>query len=147
MVGYTEPLTDPSYEGQILVLIYPLMGSLSVPNFCTTSRSNSNPLESMLLASSSVIIPRIIVISSSLATWLKENRVPTLALYGVDTRALAKNIREKGSMLGTILARNANGFSSQPYLLPPPTYTISLAAPRLYKAEAKLHPSGRLCVL
>ncbi|KAG8812756.1 hypothetical protein FRC17_001840, partial [Serendipita sp. 399] len=31
MVGYTEALTDPSYEGQILVLTYPLVGNYGVP--------------------------------------------------------------------------------------------------------------------
>jgi len=31
MVGYPESLTDPSYEGQILVLTYPLVGSYGVP--------------------------------------------------------------------------------------------------------------------
>ena len=31
MVGYTESLTDPSYEGQILILTYPLVGNYGVP--------------------------------------------------------------------------------------------------------------------
>ena len=31
MVGYTESLTDPSYEGQILILTYPLIGNYGVP--------------------------------------------------------------------------------------------------------------------
>ena len=31
MVGYVESLTDPSYEGQILVLTYPLVGNYGVP--------------------------------------------------------------------------------------------------------------------
>src|ERR1700738_5097911 len=31
MVGYTESITDPSYEGQILVFTYPLIGSYGVP--------------------------------------------------------------------------------------------------------------------
>ncbi|KAJ3544669.1 hypothetical protein NMY22_g2703 [Coprinellus aureogranulatus] len=31
MVGYTESLTDPSYEGQILVVTYPLIGNYGVP--------------------------------------------------------------------------------------------------------------------
>ena len=40
---------------------------------------------------------------SSLGTWLKDNGIP--AIYGVDTRALTKKIREKGSMLARLLAR------------------------------------------
>ena len=31
MVGYVESLTDPSYEGQILVLTYPMVGNYGVP--------------------------------------------------------------------------------------------------------------------
>ena len=31
MTGYPESLTDPSYEGQILVTTYPLLGNYGVP--------------------------------------------------------------------------------------------------------------------
>jgi len=31
MTGYPESLTDPSYEGQILVSTYPLIGNYGVP--------------------------------------------------------------------------------------------------------------------
>jgi carbamoyl-phosphate synthase/aspartate carbamoyltransferase len=49
--------------------------------------------------------------TSSLGTWLKEQGVP--AIYGVDTRALTKRIREEGSMLGRMLLQKdtlANGY-------------------------------------
>ena len=32
MVGYTEALTDPSYNGQILTLTYPLVGNYGIPD-------------------------------------------------------------------------------------------------------------------
>ncbi|MBU0597529.1 carbamoyl-phosphate synthase (glutamine-hydrolyzing) small subunit, partial [Patescibacteria group bacterium] len=32
MVGYPESLTDPSYQGQILILTYPLIGNYGVPS-------------------------------------------------------------------------------------------------------------------
>ena len=32
MVGYPETLTDPSYNGQILTLTYPLVGNYGVPD-------------------------------------------------------------------------------------------------------------------
>ncbi|GMF07650.1 unnamed protein product [Ambrosiozyma monospora] len=32
MVGYPESITDPSYEGQILVITYPLVGNYGVPD-------------------------------------------------------------------------------------------------------------------
>ena len=31
MVGYPESLTDPSYEGQILTITYPIIGNYGVP--------------------------------------------------------------------------------------------------------------------
>ena len=31
MTGYVESLTDPSYNGQILVFTYPLIGNYGVP--------------------------------------------------------------------------------------------------------------------
>ena len=39
--------------------------------------------------------------SSSLSTWLNEHSIP--ALFGVDTRALTKKIRTKGSLLGKMV--------------------------------------------
>ncbi|KII84749.1 hypothetical protein PLICRDRAFT_45557 [Plicaturopsis crispa FD-325 SS-3] len=110
MVGYTESLTDPSYEGQILVLTYPLIGNYGVPARGETA-IDAIPLE---FESSRIHIAALVVgyysedyshflASSSLGAWLKENGIP--AIYGVDTRALTKKIREKGSMLGKILAR------------------------------------------
>ncbi|KAJ3516598.1 hypothetical protein NLJ89_g1020 [Agrocybe chaxingu] len=133
MVGYTESLTDPSYEGQILVLTYPLVGNYGVPARPTKEALDAIPAE---FESSRIHIAALIVgyysedfshflAKSSLGTWLKENGVP--ALYGVDTRALTKKIREKGSMLGKVLARSegprvarprSHGFLQHSHLLP-----------------------------
>ncbi|KAH9939653.1 carbamoyl-phosphate synthase [Epithele typhae] len=114
MVGYTESLTDPSYEGQILILTYPLIGNYGVP-----ARPDPAALEDIPpdFESSRIHIAALVVgaysedyshflASSSLGQWLKESGVP--AIFGVDTRALTKKIREKGSMLGRILARRAD---------------------------------------
>lgn len=114
MVGYTESLTDPSYEGQILILTYPLVGNYGVPSRESLSQSESELSLPSDFESSRIHISALVVgyysddfshflAKSSLGEWLKENGVP--ALYGVDTRALTKRIREKGSMLGRFLAR------------------------------------------
>src|SRR6266702_4735809 len=110
MVGYTESLTDPSYEGQILVLTYPLVGNYGVPS---RARAQIDALPARF-ESSRIHVAGLIVgyysedfshflAHSSLGTWLKENDVP--ALCGVDTRALTKRIRAKGAMLARLLAR------------------------------------------
>jgi len=111
MVGYPESITDPSYRGQILVVTFPLVGNYGVP-----SREDRDAILEDLPAhfeAAEIHIAGLIVASyagedyshylakSSLGTWLKEQNVP--AVYGVDTRALTKRIREKGSMLGRLL--------------------------------------------
>ncbi|KAI9686226.1 MAG: hypothetical protein M1822_003881 [Bathelium mastoideum] len=111
MVGYPESITDPSYRGQILVLTFPLVGNYGVP-----SREERDALLKDLPAhfeASEIHIAGLVVASysgqdfshhlatSSLGQWLKEQDVP--AIYGVDTRDLTKQIREKGSMLGRLL--------------------------------------------
>ena len=110
MVGYTESLTDPSYEGQILILTYPLVGNYGVPSRIH-DLLDTVPMH---FESSRIHVAALVIgyysedfshffASSSLGAWLKENDVP--ALCGVDTRALTKRIRAKGAMLGRFLAR------------------------------------------
>ena len=111
MVGYPESVTDPSYRGQILVITFPLVGNYGVP-----PRDALDELLGDLPAhfeSSQIHIAGLVaatyagedfshfLANSSLGTWLKEQGIP--AMYGVDTRALTKRIREEGSMLGRML--------------------------------------------
>lgn len=105
MTGYPESLTDPSYEGQILVTTYPILGNYGVP----PRREKDDVSE---YYESDHIHARAIIAQDyshehshwqadrSLATWLDEEGIP--GIYGIDTRALTKHLREHGSMLGKI---------------------------------------------
>ena len=105
MSGYPESLTDPSYKGQILVLTYPLIGNYGVPPMI---RENNllKYFESDEIHISGLIVSEYSYEAShwnawgSLSSWLVENRVP--AIWGIDTRALTKILRDKGSMQGKI---------------------------------------------
>ncbi|KAF5347801.1 hypothetical protein D9756_010273 [Leucocoprinus leucothites] len=118
MVGYTESLTDPSYEGQILVLTYPLVGNYGVPERPPSLEDLPDEFESSRIHVAGLIVGYYsqdyshFLANSSLSAWLKENDIP--ALYGVDTRALTKKIREKGSMLGKVLARSGESRVGRP---------------------------------
>lgn len=121
MVGYTEALTDPSYEGQILVLTYPLIGNYGVPpRIKADLESIPDDFESSRIHVAGLIVGYYseefshFLANSSLGVWLRENGVP--AIQGVDTRALTKRIREKGSLLGRLLAKQPK--SAQPSPLP-----------------------------
>lgn len=106
MTGYPESLTDPSYNGQILVLTYPLIGNYGVPG--KEMENNMEKFyESYSLHISGLIISDYSFEYShwnahmSLADWLKAEKVP--GIYGIDTRALTKRLREKGTMLGKVI--------------------------------------------
>ncbi len=106
MTGYPESLTDPSYKGQILVLTYPLIGNYGVPKDITEN-GISKFFESYQIHISGLIISDYSFKYShwnaevSLANWLKSQQIP--AMFGVDTRALTKKLREKGTMLCKII--------------------------------------------
>lgn len=105
MVGYPESLTDPSYRGEILALTYPLIGNYGVPAGGDENRL-SHLLESGQIQAQGLIVSDYSPdyqhwnASRSLSEWLCAQQVP--ALSGIDTRALTKKLREKGTMLGKI---------------------------------------------
>ena len=109
MTGYPESLTDPSYKGQILVLTYPLIGNYGVPDY-KSENDILNYFESEKIQVAGLVIADYSWENShwnsqkSLHEWLIENKIP--AIYDVDTRALTKHIREKGSMPGRIAWNN-----------------------------------------
>ena len=106
MVGYPESLTDPSYQGQILTLTYPIIGNYGVP-----ANSQTNGI-SDFFESDRIHVSGLIVqdysheyshwnAQKSLSDWLEEENIP--GIYSIDTRMLTKVLREKGSMLGKIM--------------------------------------------
>jgi carbamoyl-phosphate synthase small subunit len=109
MTGYPESLTDPSYKGQVLVLTYPLVGNYGVPSDFQENELFKY-LESDRLHISGLVISDYSTEYShwnagrSLGDWLKEHDVP--GIFDVDTRALTKRLREKGTMLGKIVFDN-----------------------------------------
>ena len=110
MVGYPETLTDPSYTGQILVITYPLVGNYGVPEYRKDRYDLPFGFESEKIHVSGLIVSEYsakyshYTATRSLSEWLKSEGVP--ALYDVDTRALTKKLRSKGSMLGKIEFEN-----------------------------------------
>ena len=106
MVGYPETLTDPSYKGQIITMTYPLIGNYGIPGY---ERENSllRYFESEKIQIEGLVISDYSEkyhhwnAKKSLSDWLQENNTP--GIYGVDTRALTKKLRTKGTLLGKIL--------------------------------------------
>ncbi len=105
MTGYPESLTDPSYTGQILVSTYPMIGNYGVPVNRMENGVHAHYESNKLHITALIISDYSFEYShwnaeKSLSDWLKEWDVP--GVFGIDTRALTKILREKGSMLGKI---------------------------------------------
>lgn len=110
MTGYPESLTDPSYAGQLMVLTYPLVGNYGVPPRTFDANGISTFMESEKIHAEAIIVSDYSHDYShwnaveSLGSWLKEEGVP--GIYGIDTRALTKKLREHGVMMGRITMDN-----------------------------------------
>ncbi|MCD6333468.1 MAG: carbamoyl-phosphate synthase (glutamine-hydrolyzing) small subunit, partial [Bacteroidales bacterium] len=106
MAGYPENITDPSYRGQILVLTYPLVGNYGVPGkqrehqLLKFFESDEIQISGLVISDYSFSYSHWNA-DQSLSDWLNEFHVP--GIFGIDTRALTKYLREKGTMLGKII--------------------------------------------
>jgi carbamoyl-phosphate synthase small subunit len=106
MVGYPESLTDPSYSGQILAFTQPMIGNYGVPDAKEDEFGLPFGLESERIHVLGVVIGDLSESfehyehSRSFEEWLKSEGIP--GITGIDTRALTKRLREKGTMLGKI---------------------------------------------
>lgn len=106
MTGYPESLTDSSYRGQILISTYPLIGNYGVPEY-KKFQNIPQYFESDRIHISGLVISDYSFQFShwnakkSLADWLKEHEIP--GIFGIDTRAVTKILRENGSMLGKLV--------------------------------------------
>jgi len=91
--GYQEILTDPSYKGQIVLMTYPEIGNYGV---------NREDYESAEIHAIGFVVSRMSPQPSSwrsdasLQEFLCKNNV--VGIQGVDTRAITRRIRSKGTM-------------------------------------------------
>lgn len=100
MTGYLEVLTDPSYAGQAVVMTYPLIGNYGV---CYADMESSDAWPDAYIVREIARLPQNFRSENTLEAFLLERNIPGIA--GVDTRALTKLLREKGTMNGMITTR------------------------------------------
>jgi carbamoyl-phosphate synthase small subunit len=100
MTGYLETLTDPSYYGQIVLQTFPLIGNYGII---------PSDFESAGVGTKAYIVkhpcqnPSNFRCEGNLDAFLKERSI--IGLYGIDTRALTRIIRQNGVMNGKITSR------------------------------------------
>ncbi len=92
MSGYQEILTDPSYDGQIVVMTYPEIGNVGV---------NAEDVESFAPFVKGFVVKEYWDRYSnwraerSLADYMREHGL--VGIEGIDTRALVRHIRDRGA--------------------------------------------------
>ena len=96
MTGYLEVLTDPSYAGQAVVMTYPLIGNYGV----TPDMESKKAWPDGYIVRELSRMPSNFRCEGTIQEFLKEQDIPGIA--GIDTRALTKILREKGTMNGMI---------------------------------------------
>ncbi len=99
MTGYLEVLTDPSYAGQAVVMTYPLIGNYGI----TPDMESERPWPDGYIVRELSRMPSNFRCEGTIQDFLEKYDIPGIA--GIDTRALTKILREKGTMNGMITRR------------------------------------------
>ena len=133
MNGYIETLTDPSYFGQIVMQTFPLIGNYGVI---------SEDYEGKCCVKGYVVRewcehPSNFRSEKSLDQFLKETGIP--GIYGVDTRALTRIIRESGVMNAQICDRVPEDLTSvQAYRIADAVTSVTSSPAKNYKPEGAI---------
>ncbi|MDO4622052.1 MAG: glutamine-hydrolyzing carbamoyl-phosphate synthase small subunit [Eubacteriales bacterium] len=92
MVGYQEILSDPSYTGQAVVMTYPMIGNYGM---CEEDYETERPSISGMIVREYCDEPSNFRCSKTLNEVMREYDIAGVA--GIDTRKLARHIRDYGS--------------------------------------------------
>ncbi len=103
MVGYQEIISDPSYTYQMVVMTYPLIGNYGITD---EDYETKQPTIGALVVREYNNKPSNFRYTKTLSEYLEENDIP--GIYGIDTRKLARSIREKGSRKAIITSINTS---------------------------------------
>ena len=104
--GYNETITDPSYQGQIVVMTHPLVGNYGVPPWEKDENGITKFFESDSAKISGFVVnecckePSHYESVKSLDEFLAEQNVP--GIEWIDTRAITKILREEGVQIGLL---------------------------------------------
>lgn len=114
MTGYQECFTDPSYEGQILTLTYPLIGNYGAND---AFMQNKKPAAAGFIVDQLSFHPSNWECKEPISDFIERFNMP--CLYHVDTRAITRVLRTQGVMKGVIVAADKSEEEIQAMLAKP----------------------------
>jgi len=100
MAGYPEVLTDPSYAGQAVCMTYPLIGNYGI---VTEDMESVRPWLDGLIVRELSRMPSNFRTDMTIQAFLEKYEIPGIA--GIDTRALTRLLRDRGTMNGLITTK------------------------------------------
>ena len=92
ITGYQEILTDPSYAGQIITFTFPHIGNIGCNEI---DHESKKPFCKGLVIRDEITQDSNFRSQGNLNDWLYKNNLT--GICNIDTRALTKNIRDKGA--------------------------------------------------
>lgn len=107
MAGYQALITDPSYAGQAVVMTYPLIGNYGITEDDSVTRA---PAVGGIIVREYCDEPSNFSFTKTLAEIMEDNKIPGIS--GVDTRKLAREIRDCGSVKALITSAEKPGRSA-----------------------------------
>lgn len=135
MTGYLEVLTDPSYAGQAVTMTYPLIGNYGI---CYSDMESRKGWPDGFIVRELSRMPSNFRSEDTIQHFLEENDIP--GIYGIDTRALTKILREKGTMNGMITTNEAYNLDE---ILPKlKEYTVTGVVGKVSCAEKEVYQPG-----
>jgi len=104
MTGYLEVLTDPSYAGQAVCMTYPLIGNYGI----TDDMESGRPWPDGFIVRELSRIPSNFRCKGTIQDFLVKHNITGIS--GIDTRALTKILRDRGTMNGMITTNEHYNF-------------------------------------
>ncbi|WP_033154418.1 carbamoyl phosphate synthase small subunit [Pseudobutyrivibrio ruminis] len=105
MTGYLEVLTDPSYAGQAVCMTYPLIGNYGI----TDDMESGRPWPDGFIVRELSRIPSNFRCKGTIQDFLVKHNITGIS--GIDTRALTKILRDRGTMNGMITTNEHFNFN------------------------------------
>jgi carbamoyl-phosphate synthase small subunit len=137
MAGYQESMTDPSFAGQLLAFTYPHIGNYGASAQAMESERAWARAAIMREACNAEDAPSA---ERGWLDWLQDCGVP--AISGVDTRALVKHIRDRGSMKGGVFTSEISEREAKDLIEAEPAMAGQDLAGLVTPGEVSRHGSG-----
>ena len=142
MAGYLEVLTDPSYAGQAVCMTYPLIGNYGI---CSEDMESTRPWPDAFIVREAARVPSNFRSDMTLQAFLRQYDIP--GIEGIDTRALTKILREKGTMNGMVTTNEHYDLDAvlprlKAYTCGKVVEKVTCAEPYLVKGSKSLEENG-----